>query len=171
MTSPNTAQVAQPRCRGQPANGDHPPTRSPTCSEGNTMIRTIVTAIAASALVLLGTGAAQADPIAAQCARATIPTALCNGTGGTAPTNDGNGQYVKAQPAEKYLSGSTPTVIGYQPVLNTDGTPKIGDDGKPVMDPIMGQTPVYSTKTADEDGKPARSGDGTAVDYSGYQYK
>jgi hypothetical protein len=135
------------------------------------MIRTIVTAIAASALVLLGTGAAQADPIAAQCARATIPTALCNGTGGTAPTNDGNGQYVKAQPAEKYLSGSTPTVIGYQPVLNTDGTPKIGDDGKPVMDPIMGQTPVYSTKTADEDGKPARSGDGTAVDYSGYQYK
>lgn len=138
------------------------------------MIRTIATAIAASALVLLGAGVAHADTsadIAAQCARATIPTALCDGAGGTAPTNDGGGQFVKAQPAEKYLSGSTPVVIGYQPVMNPDGTPKVGADGKPVMDPIMGQTPVFSTTPADAPGKPARSGDGTAVDESGYQFK
>jgi hypothetical protein len=138
------------------------------------MIRTIATTIAAASIALLGAGLAHADTsadIAAQCARATIPTALCDGTGGTAPTDDGGGQFVKAQPAEKYLSGSTPVVIGYQPVKNADGTPKIGEDGKPVLDPIMGQTPVYSTKAADVDGQPSRSGDGTAVDESGYQYK
>lgn len=135
------------------------------------MIRTTVAAAAIALFAFAAPATAQADPVAEQCARATIPTALCDGAGGTAPTNDGGG-YVKAQLAEKYLSGSTPVIIGYQQGKNADGSPKVDDEGKPVMDdPIMGQSPVFGTKAGDEDGKPARTGDGVAVDYSGYQYK
>lgn len=135
--------------------------------------------IATGLLLFAGAGIAHADDITAQCARATIPTALCNGAGGSNPTSDGGGQYVKAQPAEKYLTGYGPDkIIGHydsdEVAVDETGAPILDDQGNVtyVQIPITAVgDPVYGTKAADVDGQPSRSGDGIAVDYAGYQYK
>jgi hypothetical protein len=122
----------------------------------------------ATGLILLGTGithAATPDEIAATCARATIPTTLCNGTGGSNPTNDGPGRPLKVDPG-KYYSGNKPDVIvGYdkdKPLSNEDGTPKLDKDGNQMYQPITAPgEPIFTQKPADPD----------AVDLSGYQYK
>ena len=99
------------------------------------MIRTISTAIAASALLLLGGGIASASPeIAAQCARATIPTPLCNGGGVGNPT-DGTSGRVQVINHGKYYSGNgAPVVVGYDknsPVVDENGDPVLDDNGNP----------------------------------------
>ncbi|MDF3309727.1 hypothetical protein P3H15_32435 [Rhodococcus sp. T2V] len=133
------------------------------------MIRSIVTAFAASALLVLGVGVATADTpdeVAAQCARATIPTALC-GNGSGASTDSGIGKALKVDPG-RYFSGNGPA----KQIGSYDGDPIVDDNGEPVLDengeptfeqiPIMAAgDPIFTPKPSDPD----------AVDLSGYQYK
>jgi hypothetical protein len=138
------------------------------------MIRTIV-AVAAIALYAFAAPAAQADPIADQCARATIPTALCNGTGGSAPTNDGSGSVRQVGPTKYYNGQGADVVIGYdkdKPLTNEGGSPKLDPKtGEQMYAPIMAAgDPTYGTKPGTEAGK--TDSDGNVVrDLSGYQYK
>jgi hypothetical protein len=147
------------------------------------MIRTIVTAIAAASLAFLGAGLAHADTdIAAQCARATIPTSICDGHGGIVDGgqllggNDSPGVgSVKQVGSTKYFSGLGPDVVyGYdknQPLKNADGTPKLDAAGRQEYAPIMGGgAPTYGTQPGTEAGKTDSDGN-RVVDESGYQYK
>lgn len=106
------------------------------------MIRSIITALAAASIALLGAGVASADTpdeIAAQCARATIPTALCSGgvpVGGS--EGDGIGR-VKFVDKGKYFSGTGPSsTIGLweKPILDEDGNPVLDGEGNETFEQI-----------------------------------
>ena len=107
------------------------------------MFKVTATIVASVAALFMFAGMASADPIADQCARATIPTDLCNGTGGvvTVDTNStvDNVKYVQK---DKLFVGLHP------------------DTGNPIF-------------IKPEQAQPGqRDSDGNLVrDLSGYQYK
>ena len=132
------------------------------------LARAIASVIAVLAIAGMSNGignAATPEEIAATCARAIIPTDLCNGTGGSAPANDGVGR-VKLVDRGSYYSGNKPDVIlGYdknKPVLDDDGNPTFDEDGNPIYTPIMGAgEPIFTPYPRMEAGQ--IDGDGNLV--------
>jgi len=108
-----------------------------------------------------------------QCARATIPTPLCNGTGGSAPTND-QVTVRKQDPTRYYNGNKADVIIGYnldQPLTNEDGTPKVDADGNQMFAPITAPgEPTYGTKQGTDAGSTDSDGN-RVVNLDGYQYK
>jgi hypothetical protein len=148
------------------------------------MNRILATAAATAILTLTGAGwvaVAQADPISDQCAKATIPTAICDGHGGVIPggqvtgDNDSPGVgNVKQVGPTKYFNGLGPDVVyGYdkdQPLKNPDGTNKVDAQGNQMYAPIMGPgDPTYGTKAGTEAGKTDADGN-RVVNEDGYQF-
>ena len=139
------------------------------------MRKLVTTLIAIAAPLTIGASVASADPIADQCARATIPTALCNGTGGSAPTADGTGSVRQVGPTKFYNGQGADIVIGYdkdKPLTNEDGSPKLDPKtGEQMYAPIMAAgDPTYGTKPGTEAGKTDSDGN-RVVNLDGYQYK
>jgi hypothetical protein len=146
-----------------------------------TRIRTLLAAVAVGAGVVLGFASpGQAQTIEEQCKVATIPTAICDGHGGVIPGgqltggNDSPGVGLsKAQGPKSYYSGNGPDVVlTYKQDTNKDGTPKVDEDGKPVMVPdlTVPGDPIFTKVPGDVDGKTANAGDTQTNDYEGRAY-
>jgi hypothetical protein len=141
------------------------------------MLRNLVPALAVGLFALLGSGIAHADTsadLAAQCARATIPTPLCDGSGGVAPSDGGVSGRVAYVAHSPYYSGNGPDVVvgedHTKPLKNADGTPKLDGAGRQEYAPIMGPgAPIFTAYPSTPAGKVNGDGD-LVVDESGFKY-
>jgi hypothetical protein len=142
------------------------------------MFRSLISAGLAVAAIFAGVflaGAAHADELADQCHRATIPTPLCDGTGGVAPSaDDGVSGRVDYVQHAAYFSGNGPDVVigedHSKPLKNADGTPKLDGAGRQEYADITAPGPAIFT--AYPDTAPGKvNGDGDLeVDESGYHF-
>lgn len=141
MNHSTTTQVEQPRCRGQPkAPGERAPIH-PTVSEGSIMIRSIITAIAAASIALLGAGVASADVTSQSTSEESHQSNDSTGSSNDAVdhmSNDGPG----------IVEGDTPghvwQVIKRTPRVDENGDPVLGSNGLQIIDLTWGSVPVGS---------------------------